>query len=124
VREEVEFGPRALKFSTDKLFGILSDTLAALTMSDLEEEAPFSLSSGQRLRVATASIASMDPEIFLLDEPTQGQDRVNVEGLMNYLKIRSRKGTAILFITHNLDVALRYADRILLMNGGRIVEDV
>ena len=66
----------------------------------------------------------MDPEIFLLDEPTQGQDRVNVEGLMNHLKIRSRKGTAILFITHNLDVALRYADRILLMNGGRIVEDV
>lgn len=124
VREEVEFGPRALKFSPDKLFGILSDTLAALTMSDLEEEAPFSLSSGQRLRVATASIASMDPEIFLLDEPTQGQDRVNVEGLMNYLKIRSRKGTAILFITHNLHVALRYADRILFMNGGRIVEDV
>ncbi|MBW1947387.1 MAG: energy-coupling factor ABC transporter ATP-binding protein [Deltaproteobacteria bacterium] len=124
VRKEVEFGPRTLKLSPDKLSGILSDTLGALTIGGLEEEAPFSLSSGQRLRVATASIASMDPEIFLLDEPSQGQDRVNVEGLMNYLKIRSRKGTAILFITHNLDVALRYADRILFMNGGRIAEDV
>lgn len=124
VKKEVEFGPRALKFPLHKLSGILSDTLAALTISNLKEDAPFSLSNGQRLRVATASAASMDPEIFLLDEPTQGQDRVNVEGLMDYLKVKSKKGTTVFFITHNLDVALRHADRILFMNGGRIVEDV
>jgi len=123
VEKEVGFGPRALKFPVNKLSGILSDTLVALTISNLRKDAPFSLSSGQRLRVATASVASMEPEIFLLDEPTQGQDRANVEGLMNYLKIKSGQGAAILFITHNLDVALRYADRILFMNGGRIVED-
>ena len=123
VKKEVEFGPRALKFPLNKLSGILSDTLAALTISNLKEEAPFSLSSGQRLRVATASAASMDPEIFLLDEPTQGQDRANVEGLMDYLKIKSGQGATIFFITHNLDAALNYADRILFMNGGRIVED-
>ncbi len=124
VKKEVEFGPKALKVPMHKLSGILSDTLAALTISDFKKDAPFSLSSGQRLRVATAAAASMNPEVFLLDEPTQGQDRANVEGLMNYLKIKSRQGAAILFITHNLDVALQYADRILLMNGGRIVEDV
>ncbi|MBW1740944.1 MAG: ABC transporter ATP-binding protein [Deltaproteobacteria bacterium] len=124
VNEEVEFGPRALKFSSHKLSGLVSETLKALAISNLRDEIPLSLSNGQRLRVATASIASMQPEIFLLDEPTQGQDRVHVESLMNYLKMKSSEGAALLFITHNLDVALRYADRILFMNGGRIVENV
>lgn len=124
VKEEVEFGPRALKFPQASLPGLVSETLDALSIENLIKDAPLSLSNGQRLRVATASIASMQPEIFLLDEPTQGQDRVNIESLMNCLKIKSSQGVAVLFITHNADVALRYADRILFMNGGQIVENV
>jgi len=124
VKEEVEFGPRALKFPQTRLPGLVSETLDALSIKNLIKDAPLSLSNGQRLRVATASIASMQPEIFLLDEPTQGQDRVNIESLMNCLKIKSSQGAAVLFITHNADVALRYADRILFMKGGQIVEDV
>ena len=124
VKEEVEFGPRALKFPQTSLPGLVSETLDALSIENLIKDPPLSLSNGQRLRVATASIASMQPEIFLLDEPTQGQDRVNIESLMNCLKIKSSQGAAVLFITHNADVALRYADRILFMNGGQIVENV
>ena len=124
VKEEVEFGPRALKFPQAKRSGLVSETLDALSIKNLIEDAPLSLSDGQRLRVATASIASMQPEVFLLDEPTQGQDRVNIESLMNCLKIKSSHGAAVLFITHNADVALRYADRILFINGGQIEENV
>ena len=87
VKEEVEFGPRALKFPQAKRSGLVSETLDALSIKNLIEDAPLSLSDGQRLRVATASIASMQPEVFLLDAPTQGQDRVNIESLMNCLKI-------------------------------------
>ena len=98
VKEEVEFGPRALKFPQTSLPGLVSETLDALSIENLIEDAPLSLSNGQRLRVATASIASMRPEVFLLDEPTQGQDRVNIESLMNCLKIKSSQGAAVLFI--------------------------
>jgi len=123
VQREIEFGPRALNFTKERLNEVVSKTMDALTINDLSEEVPHALSRGQRLRVAVASVVSLMPRVLLLDEPTSGQDRRNILSLMEYLKIMKRKGITTLFVTHDVRCALNFADRILVMNGGKIIRE-
>jgi energy-coupling factor transporter ATP-binding protein EcfA2 len=60
----------------------------------------------------------------LLDEPTCGQDRVHIQGLMGYLRELANTGLSAVFITHYLETAAEYADRILVMNEGRISSEI
>ena len=120
VQREIEFGPRALNSTKERLNEVVSRTMDALTLNDLSGEIPHALSRGQRLRVAVASVVSLMPRVLLLDEPTSGQDRLNILSLMEYLKIMKRKGVTTLFVTHDIRCALNFADRVLVMNGGRI----
>jgi energy-coupling factor transport system ATP-binding protein len=89
----------------------------------LKGENPLSLSGGQRLRVALASIFSMQPKVILLDEPTSGQDKSNSDSMLQYLYTLSKRGTTILFTTHDIEAAIRYLDRLLIMNNGKIIAD-
>src|SRR5690606_33250955 len=77
-------------------------------------------SRGQRLRTAVASVLSINPEIILLDEPTTGQDRVNIEQMMDFFK---NNNLTMVFCTHDIEVAMSYATRILVMNDGQIIAD-
>ena len=86
-----------------------------MSILDLKQDLPQSLSRGQRLRTAVASVLSIDPELVLLDEPTTGQDRVNIEQMMDYFK---NKGSTLVFCTHDIEIAMLYATRILVMSEG------
>ena len=124
VCDEVEFGPKNLKLKSDKLNALVNDTLTKFRLSDFAEEAPYSLSRGQRQRVAVASTFSLHPDVFLLDEPTTGQDAQHLQLLMDELcnHIRQENRT-LMFATHNIELTQKYANRVLLMHEGELIYD-
>jgi energy-coupling factor transport system ATP-binding protein len=89
-------------------------------LGHLVDRAPPSLSRGERLRLAVASAIAAEPRLLLLDEPTSGQDRASVERVFADLRARPA-GTALVFATHDLDLARRHATRAMAMDAGRRV---
>lgn len=124
VKSEVAFGPKNLKLKPEILQTVVVDTLTQFKLADFAEEAPYSLSRGQRQRVAVAAIFSLHPDIFLLDEPTTGQDAQHLQLMMDELcnQIRQENKTLI-FATHNIELTLKYADRVLLLQEGELIFD-
>ncbi|MBE3559447.1 MAG: ABC transporter ATP-binding protein [Ktedonobacteraceae bacterium] len=122
VRKEVSFGPENLRFPPERLHTAVQEAEKALAIAQFENRSPFSLSFGQQKRVTIASVLAMQSKILLLDEPTAGQDYRSYIAFMEYL--RSLPGLdALLFITHDLDLALRFTQRVLLLKDGRLVAD-
>ena len=124
VRDEVAFGPKNLKFPPKTLEDRIDKTLTQFDLQNLSSEAPYALSRGQRQRTAVASTFSLHPDLFLLDEPTTGQDAQHLHQLMDELcdEIRQEHKTLI-FATHDTDLTLKYADRILLLRNGTVIYD-
>jgi energy-coupling factor transport system ATP-binding protein len=83
---------------------------------------PLALSFGQQKRVSIAAVLAMRSRILMMDEPTAGQDYWNYQAFMDSI-IQMPGFDAILFITHDLDLALIYANRILLVDKGQIMAD-
>ena len=124
VRDEVAFGPKNLKFPKKTLEARVDKTLTRFDLQNLGSEAPYALSRGQRQRTAVAATFSLHPDLFLLDEPTTGQDAQHLYQLMDELcdEIRQENKTLI-FATHDAELTLKYADRILLLRDGIVIYD-
>ena len=124
VHDEVAFGPKNLKFSTQILEDRVSTTLIQFDLDNFASEAPYSLSRGQRQRVAVAATFSLHPDLFLLDEPTTGQDAQHLHQLMDELcdEIQQENKTLI-FATHDTELTLKYAHRVLLLCEGELIFD-
>ena len=124
VRDEVEFGPKNLKFSVEILEERVNRTLTRFDLNSFTTEAPYALSRGQRQRIAVAATFSLHPNLFLLDEPTTGQDAQHLYGLMDELcdEIR-REDKTLIFATHDTDLTLKYANRVLLLRDGQTIFD-
>jgi energy-coupling factor transport system ATP-binding protein len=122
VRKEVSFGPENLRFPPDRLNASVRQAEEALNVTQFEDRSPFSLSFGQQKRVAIASVLAMQAGILLLDEPTAGQDYRSYISFMEYLRDLPELD-ALLFITHDLDLALRFTQRVLLLKDGNLVAD-
>lgn len=118
AEEETRFGPVQLKYSN--IEERVRNSLEAMSILHLKHDLPQALSRGQRLRTAVASVLSINPELILLDEPTTGQDRVNIEQMMDFFK---NNNSTLVFCTHDIEVAMSYATRILVMNEGQIIAD-
>ncbi|AKB53651.1 ABC transporter ATP-binding protein [Methanosarcina sp. A14] len=118
AEEEVRFGPVQLKYSNVE--ERVRNSLEAMSILPLRHDLPQALSRGQRLRTAVASVLSINPELILLDEPTTGQDKVNIEQMMDFFK---NNNSTLIFCTHDIEVAMSYATRILVMNEGQIIAD-
>lgn len=124
VADEVAFGPKNLKLAGEPLQTLVTDTLARFDLDRLATEAPYSLSRGQRQRVAVAANFSLYPELFLLDEPTTGQDAQHLHQLMGELCAEiKRENRSLIFTTHDAQLTLNYADRVLLLREGELVFD-
>lgn len=122
VRKEVSFGPENLRFPAERLKAAVRQSEEALNVAPFEERSPFSLSFGQQKRVAIASVLAMQGKILLLDEPTAGQDYRSYISFMEYTRSLPELD-ALLFITHDLDLALRFTQRVLLLKEGNVVAD-
>ncbi|MGV3549277.1 dipeptide ABC transporter ATP-binding protein [Rhizobium sp.] len=104
----------------------IAELLAAMQLPDpdtIGERYPHELSGGQRQRVAIAMAMACDPDLLIADEPTTALDvTTQAEILRLILDLRSRRGLAVLFITHDFGVVREIADRVVVMQNGEIVE--
>ena len=125
VYDEVAFGPRNLGFSEEKIDEVVNNTLNICGLTYLKERSPFITSFGERKRITVASILSMLPEILIIDEPSSGQDYESYTGFMQFINSLMDRGVVktLIFITHNVDLAVQYGDRGIFMSEGRIVAD-
>lgn len=122
VYEELAFGPTNLGHSAAQIEKEVMEAIDIVNLSGKEKEAPLALSFGQQKRVSIAAVLAMRSRILVMDEPTAGQDYQNYMEFMDAI-VQLPNFEAILFITHDIDLAVIYANRVVLMNGGRIVAD-
>ncbi|MDE0504988.1 MAG: ABC transporter ATP-binding protein, partial [Candidatus Poribacteria bacterium] len=124
VLDEVAYGPGNLKLSHREIHERTTEVLTALDLDSLRNEAPFSLSRGQRQRTATAAAYSLLPDVLLLDEPTAGQDFSHLQQLMTALCASvEEQNKTLIFCTHDAQLTLQYAKRILLLRKGELIFD-
>ncbi len=122
VYDELAFGPTNLKHPEEEIRKEVSKAIEIVNLQGYEKTPPLSMSFGQQKRVSIAAILAMRSRILVMDEPTAGQDYKNYMNFMN--SILGMPGfEAILFITHDLDMAVIYANRVLLVNDGQVVAD-
>jgi len=88
-----------------------------------ENKVPFTLTKGERQRVAVASVLSARPQVIILDEPTTGLDYGHQRNIMEMLKDLNRSGHTVIIITHSMWVAAEYARRTIILEDGRIISD-
>jgi energy-coupling factor transport system ATP-binding protein len=122
VQEELAFGPTNLRHDPQDIEKEVQEAIEIVNLKGRESDPPLALSFGQQKRVSIAAILAMRSRILVMDEPTAGQDYKNYMDFMDaILQIPSFE--AILFITHDIDLAVIYANRVLLVNDGRIAAD-
>lgn len=122
VREELAFGPRNLGADAQTIERATARALAATGLGQLLERAPLSLSFGQQKRVGIAAVMAMQSRVLVMDEPTAGQDYASATRFMDEVTALGAFD-AVIFVTHDLDLALTYANRVLLFNDGQVVGD-
>ncbi len=125
VREELAFGPRNLGFSPEAIEQAIAEALRLMNLEGLEAYPPLALSFGQQKRLTIACVVAMRSRILALDEPTAGQDYGNYMRFMDSIVgVDGRAGfDAVLFISHDLDLAIVYATRVVLLSEGRVAAD-
>jgi energy-coupling factor transport system ATP-binding protein len=122
VHEELAFGPKNLGHSKADIEKEVKEALTIVNLTDMESDPPLALSFGQQKRVSIAAILAMRSRILVMDEPTAGQDYRNYMNFMDSI-LQMPGFSAVMFITHDVDLALIYANRVLLVAGGRLVAD-
>lgn len=125
VLKDVAFGPKNKGLSAEAAQEKAKDALQKVGLSeDIYQKSPFDLSGGEKRRTAIAGVLAMEPEFLILDEPTAGLDPAGKIQILDLLKdLHQTAGTTILMVTHNMDEVAEYADRILVMDEGRLVMD-
>jgi energy-coupling factor transport system ATP-binding protein len=123
VFEEVAFGPRNFGLEEEEVRARVSESLAAVGLIGREEEDPFSLTKGERQRVAAASVLAGRPEVLIFDEPTTGLDDRESRSMMALIDQLNRRGHTIVVVTHSMWLAAEYARRVVVMQVGRITLD-
>jgi energy-coupling factor transport system ATP-binding protein len=122
VREELSFGPQNLRHSKEEIEQEVKEALRIVNLSDNEQDPPLALSFGQQKRVSIAAILAMRSRILVMDEPTAGQDYQNYMNFMDSI-VQLPGFEAVLFITHDVDLAVIYANRVLIINNGQLIAD-
>ena len=100
----------------------MKEALRIVNLSDKEQDPPLALSFGQQKRVSIAAILAMQSRILVMDEPTAGQDYQNYMNFMDSI-LQLPGFEAILFITHDVDLAVIYANRVLIIADGHLIAD-
>jgi energy-coupling factor transporter ATP-binding protein EcfA2 len=122
VAQELEFGPRNLRFDPETIKTNVDWAIHTVNLESELDSPPLALSFGQQKRVSIASILAMRSRILMMDEPTAGQDYWNYLAFMDSI-LQMPGFDSILFITHDVDLAVIYANRIILLYDGSIVAD-
>ncbi len=123
VEDDVAFGPENLGVPREEIVSRVQWALKAVGMEEYAKSTPFKMSGGQKQRIAIAGILAMKPKIIVLDEATSMLDPNGRKEVMAVLKkLNEEENMTVIHITHHMEEAAD-ADRILVMDGGRLVYD-
>jgi energy-coupling factor transport system ATP-binding protein len=123
VEEELAFGPQNVGLSEGEVGRRIKEAAEDLEISHLMDKNPFFLSKGEKQRVAVAAVMAMHPDILVLDEPTTGQDFKRAKEIMDLAVRLHDEGQTVVVITHDMNLAAEYCDRVVIMEGGRVLLD-
>ena len=121
VYQDVAFGPVNLGFPEDKVKKFAGYALQYVGLSGYERRSPHHLSGGEKKRVSIAGILAMEPEVLILDEPTSNLDPASSEEIMDMLDELNCGGKTVIISTHDVDLAYRWADDVILMEDGGVL---
>jgi len=122
VTEELSFGPKNLGYDKQTIQENVDWAINTVNLREELDTPPLALSFGQQKRISIASVLSMRSRLLMMDEPTAGQDYWNYRAFMDSI-LQMPGFDSIVFITHDIDLALIYANRIMILYNGRIVSD-
>lgn len=123
VFSEVSFGLFNLKLPASEIKEKTTNILKKMGLYHYKDRSPHYLSGGEKKRVAVAGVVVMEPEIILFDEPMASLDPGNIAVFENILSWLESEGKTIIISTHNADFAYKWAERIIVLNGGSIIAD-
>lgn len=120
VEEDVAFAPRQLRMTEEEVESRVDEALDLFGVGHLRKRSPHSLSGGEQRRVALAGVFAMRPEILVLDEPTAGMDPTAQEELLGVIRGLKERGTSVVLVSHDLDEVSEVADRVCVMEEGKV----
>jgi len=121
VYQDVAFGPVNLDYNEDEISRSVAESLMYVGLSGFERRPPHHLSGGEKKKVAIAGVLAMDPDVLVFDEPTSALDPASSESIMELLDELNHEGKTVIISTHDVELAYPWADKIILMNNGRII---
>jgi len=123
VHDEISFGPKNLKYPPARIEELVSDAIELTELQGKENTNPYDLSPTWRKMVALASIIAMDTPIVIFDEPTTGQDAVNIARIAHIVHILGKRGKTVITITHDIDFCAENFERIIALSQGKVLLD-
>ena len=124
VEKDVAFGLENLGMSRKEMRERVDWALQTTGIFDLKDRAPYELSGGQQQRVAIASVLAMQPKIIIFDEPTSFLDPLGARKIFEVInRLNKEIGITIILVEHRLDLTSKYANRVIIMDKGRILLD-
>jgi len=125
IEKDIFFGLKQYKLTYDEKYKRAKEALALLGLDfeRIKDKSPLALSGGEKRKVAVAGILVCKPKYLIFDEPIAGLDCNSRDSFMKLLLALKQNGTTIIIISHNTDYLAEYADRILVMDGGKIILD-
>lgn len=122
VEKDVAVGPKNFNIKNDEALKIAHECLLSVGLDQSYfKRSPFELSGGEKRRVAIAGILALKPSILVLDEPTAGLDPQGEEEIMALFKKMYQEGISIILVTHDMDLVLKYAQKVYALNKGEII---
>lgn len=124
VEADIAFGPRNLGLTEEEIYVRVKEAMEFVNLDydTYANRSPFQLSGGQMRRVAIAGIIAMHPKYLVLDEPVAGLDPRSKEELLKRIrKLHEKQGITIVFISHNMEDIANMADKVIIMNQGKIL---
>ncbi|MHA1150246.1 MAG: energy-coupling factor ABC transporter ATP-binding protein [Promethearchaeota archaeon] len=123
LEEELKYSLKNLNLSKDEIEAKVQSILEMFNLKKYKDRSPLNLSGGEMKKLAIASIICRNPEILIFDEPTLGQDSKEIHFFIEFLTGEIKRGKTIIIITHNVEFALNYLPRTILMSDGKIISD-
>ncbi|NMB24904.1 MAG: ABC transporter ATP-binding protein [Firmicutes bacterium] len=120
---EISFGPRQLGLGEEEIERRVYQAMVAVGLVAHAQDYPMALSRGTRQRIAVASVMAMGCRLIVLDEPTTGQDYYEAQQIMQLANELRTHGTAIVFVTHDMELVAEHALRVVVMAKGEILLD-
>lgn len=125
IEKDIFFGLKQYKLTYDEKYKRAKEALELLGLDfeRIKDKSPLALSGGEKRKIAVAGILVCKPKYLIFDEPIAGLDCNSRDNFMKLLLALKQNGTTIIIISHNTDYLAEYADRILVMDGGKIILD-